>query len=92
MLADVDGHTSTPSSSLIMRREGPFSRRRGKNSKFLTYSVSKVEKDQAVTKINNFSIVSGGHGPRGRGTAGSVGGGGPRLSEGLTQDRHSQLG
>lgn len=91
-MADAHGRTSTPSSSLITRREGPFSRHRGKNSKFLTYSVSKVEKDQTVTKINNFSIVSGGHGPRGRGTAGSVGGGGPRLSEGLTQDRHSQLG
>lgn len=36
---------------------GQFGGRHRKNSKFLTYSISKVEKDRIVTKINNFSIV-----------------------------------
>lgn len=65
MVADADSHASPPSFSLVTRREGPFSRHRGKDTKFLTYSISKVEKDQTVTKINDFLIVSGGHGPSG---------------------------
>lgn len=36
---------------------GQFGGHRRKNSKSLTYFISKVEKDQTVTKINNFSIV-----------------------------------
>lgn len=47
----------SPAFSPGTRCVGQFGGRCRKNSKFLTYSISKVEKDQTVTKINNFSIV-----------------------------------
>lgn len=69
---------------------GPFSRRYRKNSKFLTYSISKVEKDQTVTKNKQFlNCILVAAGPGGHGVGGALEVGGPRLSEGLTQQAQS---
>lgn len=49
--------TSFPCFSPGTQCMGQFGGRHRKNSKSLTYSIFQVEKDQTVTKINNFSIV-----------------------------------
>lgn len=55
----TDGHVGhvVSSFSLGSRCVGQFGGCHRKNTKFLTYSISKLEKDQTVTKINDFSIV-----------------------------------
>lgn len=47
-LAATGGHASTPSLSLVTRCVDPFSGHRRRNSRFLTRSISRVDKDQLL--------------------------------------------